>query len=104
MNKYVLIGVFLVLSVVVSLWLSDRIHFRAELQEKTQMIESLQEKLTKCTSNQIVFDGKVKKSNLNLRQFLSPFRPDTCQVDTASIVVWWEDLKPRERRKYRKSR
>lgn len=102
MNKYGIVGVFLALSVGVSLWVSDRLHFRGELKEKTQMIESLQEKLSKCTSNQIIFDGKVKKSDLNLRQFLSPVRPDTCQVDTASIVAWWDNLKPRERRKYRK--
>ncbi|GAB4126266.1 MAG: hypothetical protein Fur0027_07270 [Raineya sp.] len=102
MNKYVFVGVFLAVSVLVSFWVYDRLHFRASLQEKAKTIEGLQEKLAKCTSNQIVFNEKVKKSDLNLRQFLSLIKPDTCQTDTASIVAWWDNLKPRERRKYRK--
>jgi LPS sulfotransferase NodH len=90
------------LVVLTSVWLTEKMQYRKELAEKTQTIVFLQEKLSKCQSNNIVFDGKVKKTDLNLRQFLAPFRPDTCQVDTASIVAWWDNLKPRERRKYRK--
>jgi len=90
------------LVVLTSVWLTEKMHYRKELAEKSQTIVFLQEKLSKCQSNSVVFDGKVKKAGLSLKQFLAPFRSDTCQVDTASIVAWWDNLKPRERRKYRK--
>lgn len=87
---------------VLSVWLLDRMYYRQNLREKSESIRLLQEKLSKCQSNQIVFEGKVKKSDLNVRQFLNLLKQDSCQVDTASIVAWWDNLKPKERRKYRK--
>ena len=100
--KYVAIGGYGLAVLVLSLWLSDRLHYRQALAEKSENIRLLQEKLSKCQSNNIVFDGKVKKTDLNVRQFLRPIKPDTCQADTVGIVTWWGNLKPRERRKYRK--
>lgn len=102
MNKYAIFGIIVLVAVVTSFWVSDRLHFRKINNEKAETIRILQEKLSKCTSNSIVFEGKVKKSDLNLRQLFRNKAKDTCQTDTISIVKWWGDLSPKERRRYRK--
>jgi len=95
--------------VIGSIWITEKMQYKKRLAEKNENIRLLQEKLSKCTSNQIVFDSKVKKSGLNLRQLLwsqeaGGKKQDSCLTvwDTISIVAWWDNLKPRERKKYRK--
>lgn len=75
-------------------WVATGIHHRADSRKKEEQIASLQTLLSKCKSNNVTFDGKVKKSNLGISQLFNT--SDSCRIDTLVIVEGYFTRKKRK--------
>lgn len=65
-------------------WVATGLYYRADSRKSEEQIADLQTLLSKCKSNSVTFDGKVKKSNLGISQFFNA--SDSCKIDTLVIV------------------
>lgn len=65
-------------------WVVTGLSYRADSRKNEKEVSSLQVLLSKCKSNNVTFDKKVKKSDLGLQQFFNT--QDTCAIDTLAIV------------------
>ena len=71
----------------ISGWIVSWVNLESAISDLQEENEKCVKLLAGCKQNSIIFDKKVKKSNLDIKQIFDPIVPsDSCVIDTIAVV------------------